>query len=149
MNLVVRFVAMWRLIGVFLLGYVLTVTANCVWFVKAGGLEAHEWEVVDMIIRVFHLNGIQVATAAPPVAWFAALFLVGVPFLLLGYLLHRAADEDKFLRYGDALIILGCGLTAFIQLSGFSSFWFWTWPAVRRAISDYLLGIFMLMDVLK
>ena len=148
MNLVVRFVAMWRLIGVFLLGYVLMVTANCVWFVKAGGLEAHEWEVVDMIIRVFHLNGIQVATAAPPVAWFAALFLVGVPFLLMGYLLHRAADEDKFLRYGDALIILGCGLTAFIQLSGFSSFWFWTWPAVRRAISDYLLGIFMLMDVL-
>ena len=148
MNLVVRFVSMWRLIGVFLLGYVLTVTANCIWFVQAGGLEAHEWEVVDMIIRVFHLNGIQVATAAPPVAWFAALFLVGVPFFLMIYLLHRAADEDKFLRYGDALIILGCGLTAFMQLSGFSSFWFWTWSAVRRAISDYLLGIFMLMDVL-
>ena len=147
-NLVVRLVSMWRLIGVFLVGYVLTVTANCIWFVKAGGLEAHEWEVVDMIIRVFHLNGIQVATAAPSVAWFVALFLVGVPFLLVAYLLHRAADEDKFLRYGDALIILGCGLTAFIQLSGFSSFWFWTWPVVRRAISDYLLGIFMLMDVL-
>ena len=147
-NLVVLLVSMWRLIGVFLLGYVLTVTANCVWFVQAGGLEAHEWEVVDMIVRVFHLNGIQVATAAPPVAWFAALFLVAVPFFLMVYLLHRAADEDKFLRYGDALIILGCGLTAFIQLSGFSSFWFWTWPAVRRAISDYLLGIFMLMDVL-
>ena len=148
MNLVVRFVAMWRLIGVFLLGYVLTVTANCVWFAQAGGLEAHGWEVVDMIIRVFHLNSIQATSAATPVAWFAALVLVGVPFLLTVYLLHRAADEDKFLRYGDALIILGCGLTAFMQLSGFSSFWFWTWPAVRRAISDYLLGIFMLMDVL-
>ena len=147
-NLVVLLVSMWRLIGVFLLGYVLTVTANCVWFVQAGGLEAHGWDVADMIIRVFHLNGIQVATAAPPVAWFAALFLVAVPFFLMVYLLHRAADEDKFLRYGDALIILGCGLTAFIQLSGFSSFWFWTWPAVRRAISDYLLGVFMLMDVL-
>ena len=147
-NLVVLLISMWRLIGVFLVGYALTVTANCIWFVKAGGLEAHGWDVADMIIRVFHLNGIQVATAAPPVAWFAALFLVGVPFLLTVYLLHRAADEDKFLRYGDALIILGCGLTAFIQLSGFSSFWFWTWPAVRRAISDYLLGIFMLMDVL-
>ena len=147
-NLVVLLISMWRLIGVFLLGYVLTVTANCIWFVQAGGLEAHEWEFVDMIIRMFHLNGIQVATAAPPVAWFAALFLVGVPFGLMLYLLHRAADEDKFLRYGDALIILGCGLTAFIQLSGFSSFWFWTWPAVRRAISDYLLGIFMLMNVL-
>ena len=73
---------------------------------------------------------------------------MGVPLLLTVYLLRRAADEDKFLRYGDALIILGCGLTAFIQLSGFSSFWFWTWPAVCRAISDYLLGIFMLMDVL-
>lgn len=148
MNLVVRLISMWRLIGVFLLGYVLTVTANCVWFAQAGGLEAHEWEVVDMIIRVFHLNSIQATSAATPVAWFAALFLVGVPFLLMGYLLHRAADEDKFLRYGDALIIFGCGLTAFIQLSGFSSFWFWTWPAVHRAISDYLLGIFMLMDVL-
>ena len=147
-NLVVLLVSMWRLIGVFLAGYALTVTANCIWFVKAGGLEAHGWDVADMIIRVFHLNGIQVATAAPPVAWFVALFLVGVPFILVAYLLHRAADEDKFLRYGDALIILGCGLTAFIQLSGFSSFWFWTWPAVRRAISDYLLGIFMLMDVL-
>ena len=147
-NLVVLLISMWRLIGVFLLGYVLTVTANCVWFAQAGGLEAHGWDVADMIIRVFHLNGLQVVTAAPPVAWFAALFLVAVPFILMVYLLHRAADEDKFLRYGDALIILGCGLTAFIQLSGFSSFWFWTWPAVRRAISDYLLGVFMLMDVL-
>jgi len=147
-NIVVLLISMWRLIGVFLLGYVLTVTANCVWFVQAGGLEAHGWDVADMIIRVFHLNGLQVATAAPPVAWFAALFLVGVPFILVLYLLHRAADEDKFLRYGDAFIILGCGLTAFVQLSGFSSFWFWTWPAVRRAISDYLLGVFMLMDVL-
>ena len=148
MNLVVRFVSMWRLIGVFLLGYALTVTANCIWFVRMGGLEAHDWQAVDMIIEVFHLNSIQVTTAATPMAWFAALFLVGVPFVLTFYLLRRAADDDKLLRYGDALIILGCGVTAFLQLSGWSSFWFWTWPAVRRAISDYLLGFFMLLDVL-
>ena len=148
MNLVVRFVSMWRLIGVFLLGYVLTVTANCLWFVRMGGLEAHDWQVVDMVIEVFHLNSVQVTTAATPLAWFAALFLVGVPFTLTVYLLRRASDDDKFLRYGDALIILGCGVTAFLQLSCWSSFWFWTWPAVRRAISDYLLGFFMLMNVL-
>ena len=147
-NLVVRFVSMWRLIGVFLLGYVLTITVNCIWFVQMGGLEAHDWQAVDVVIEVFHLNAVQVTTAATPVAWFAALFLVCVPFGLMVYLLRRASDDDKFLRYGDALIILGCGVTAFLQLSCWSSFWFWTWPAVRRAISDYLLGFFMLMDVL-
>ena len=148
MNLVVRFVSMWRLIGVFLLGYVLTVMANCFWFMRMGGLEAHDWQTVDMIIEVFHLNSVQVTTAATPLAWFAALFLVGVPFILMVYLQRRASDDDKFLRYGDALIILGCGVTAFLQLSCWSSFWFWTWPAVRRAISDYLLGFFMLLNVL-
>ena len=147
-NLVVLLISMWRLIGVFLLGYVLTVTANCFWFVRAGGLEAHDWQAVDMIIEVFHLNGLQIATAATPLAWFAALFFVGVPFLLTFHLLQRAADDDKFLRYRDALIILACGVTTFMQLSCWSSFWFWTWPAVRRAISDYLLGSFMLMNAL-
>ncbi len=147
-NLVVRFVSMWRLIGVFLLGYVLMATANCVVFTRMGGLEAHDWQPVDLIIRVFHLYGLQTVSAASPIAWFAALFLVFVPFGLTLHLMKRAADDDKFLRYSDGLIILVCSLVALLQLSPFASFWFWTWSAVHRPVSGYLLGLFAIMNAL-
>ena len=147
-NLVVRFVSMWRLIGVFLLGYVLMATANCVVFTRMGGLEAHDWQPVDLIIRVFHLYGLQTVSAASPIAWFAALFLVFVPFGLTLHLMKRAADDDKFLRYSDGLIILVCSIVALLQLSPFASFWFWTWSAVHRPVSGYLLGLFAIMNAL-
>ncbi len=147
-NLVVRFVSMWRLIGVFLLGYVLMVTANCMVFSQNGGLEAHDWKPVDLVIRVFHLYGIQVVSAATPVAWFAAVFFVFVPFGLTLHLMKRAADDDKFLRYGDGLIILACTVLAILQLSPFSSFWFWNWSAVHRQVSEYLLGLFAILNAL-
>ncbi len=147
-NLVVRFVSMWRLIGVFLLGYVLMVTANCMVFSQMGGLEAHDWKPVDLVIRVFHLYGIQVVSAATPVAWFAAVFFVFVPFGVTLHLMKRAADDDKFLRYGDGLIILACSVLAILQLSPFSSFWFWTWSAVHRQVSGYLLGLFAILNAL-
>ena len=147
-NLVVRFVSMWRLIGVFLLGYVLMATANCVVFTRMGGLEAHDWQPVDLVIRVFHLYGLQTVSAASPIAWFAALFLVFVPFGLTLHLMKRAADDDKFLRYSDGLIILVCSIVALLQLSPFASFWFWTWSAVHRPVSGYLLGLFAIMNAL-
>ncbi len=147
-NLVVRFVSMWRLIGVFLLGYALTVAANCMGFAQLGGLEAHDWKAVDLVIRVFHLYGIQVVSAATPVAWFAAAFFVFVPFGLTLHLMKRASDDDKFLRYADGLIILACSALAILQLSPFSSFWFWTWSAVHRPVSAYLLGLFAIMNAL-
>ena len=147
-NLVVRFVSMWRLIGVFLVGYILMVTANCMVFAQNGGLEAHDWKPVDLVIRVFHLYSIQVVSAATPVAWFAAVFFVFVPFGLTLHLLKRAADDDKFLRYGDGLIILGSSVLAFLQLSPFSSFWFWNWSAVHRQVSEYLLGLLAIMNAL-
>ena len=147
-NLVVRFVSMWRLIGVFLLAYVLTVTANCMAFAEMGGLEAHDWKSVDLVIRVLHLYGIQFVTAATPVAWFLVLFLVFVPFGLTLHLMKRAADDDKFLRYSDGLVILGCFVVAALQVSPFSSFWFWTWPAVHRQVSEFLLGLFAIMNAL-
>ena len=147
-NLVVRFVSMWRLIGVFLLGYVLMATANCVVFTRMGGLEAHDWQPVDLIIRVFHLYGLQTVSAASPIAWFAAVFLVFVPFGLTLHLMKRAADDDKFLRYSDGLIILVCSIVVLLQLSPFASFWFWTWSAVNRPVSGYLLGLFAIMNAL-
>ena len=147
-NLVVRFVSMWRLIGVFLLAYVLMVTFNCMAFVDMGGLEAHDWKAVDLVIRVFHLYGIQFATAATPIAWFAAIFLVFVPFGLTVRLMKRTSDDDKFLRYGDGLLVLACSLVAILQLSPFSSFWFWTWSAVHREPSGYLLGLFEILNAL-
>ena len=147
-NLVVRFVSMWRLIGVFLLGYILMVTVNCMVFSQNGGLEAHDWKPVDLVIRVFHLYNIQVVSAATPVAWFASAFFVFVPFGLTLHLMKWAADDDKFLRYGDGLIILACSVLAILQLSPFSSFWFWTWPAVHRQVSEYLLGLFAILNAL-
>ena len=147
-NLVVRFVSMWRLIGVFLLGYILMVTVNCMVFSQNGGLEAHDWKPVDLVIRVFHLYSIQVVSAATPVAWFASAFFVFVPFGLTLHLMKWAADDDKFLRYGDGLIILACSVLAILQLSPFSSFWFWTWPAVHRQVSEYLLGLFAILNAL-
>ena len=147
-NLVVRFVSMWRLIGLFLLGYVLMATVNCVAFTRMGGLEAHDWQPVDLVIRMLHLYGLQVVSAATPIAWFAALFLVFVPFGLTLHLMKRAADDDKFLRYSDGLIILVCSLVALLQLSPFASFWFWTWSAVRRPVSGYLLGLFEILNAL-
>ena len=147
-NVIVRFVSMWRLIGVFLLGYVLMVAANCMVFEQMGGLDAHDWKPVDLVIRVFHLYGIQVVSAATPVAWFAAVFFVFVPFGLTLHLMNRAADDDKFLRYGDGLIILACSVLAILQLSPFSSFWFWTWSAVHRQVSEYLLGLFAILNAL-
>ena len=147
-NLVVRFVSMWRLIGVFLLGYILMVTVNCMVFSQNGGLEAHDWKPVDLVIRVFHLYSIQVVSAATPVAWFASAFFVFVPFGLTLHLMKWAADDDKFLRYGGGLIILACSVLAILQLSPFSSFWFWTWPAVHRQVSEYLLGLFAILNAL-
>lgn len=147
-NLVVRFVSMWRLIGVFILGYVLTVTANCLWFVKMGGPEAHGWKTVDTVVEVFHQNGLQAASAATPVAWLIVLFFVVAPLVLTSRLMARASDDDKFLRYGDALVILVSGVVAFLQLSSWPSFWFWTWPSIHRAVGDYLLGCLSLMNVL-
>ena len=145
---VIRFVSMWRLIGVFLLGYILMVTVNCMVFSQNGGLEAHDWKPVDLVIRVFHLYSIQVVSAATPVAWFAAAFFVFVPFGLTLHLMKWAADDDKFLRYGDGLIILACSVLAILQLSPVSSFWFWTWPAVHRQVSEYLLGLFAILNAL-
>ena len=147
-NLVVRFVSMWRLIGVFLLAYVLMVVANCMVFVDMGGLEAHDWKSVDLVIRVLHLYGIQFATSATPLAWFLVLFLVFLPFGLTLHLMKRAADDDKFLRYSDGLVILGCFIVATLQVLPSSSFWFWTWPAVHRAVSEFLLGLFAIMNAL-
>ncbi len=147
-NLVVRFVSMWWLIGVFVLGYLLTITVNCCWFAWHGGLEAHGWKVVDLIVHVLHQNSQQVTGAATPFAWFVTFFLVFLPFGVMIYLLRRASDEDKFLRYGDALLIFSGGAISFLPLSGWQSFWFWTWSIVHRAISDYLLGVLMLLNVL-
>jgi Lrp/AsnC family leucine-responsive transcriptional regulator len=147
-NLVVRFVSMWRLIGVFLLGYILMVTANCMVFSQNGGLEAHDWKAVDLVIRVFHLYGIQVVSAATPIAWFVAVFAVFVPFGVTLHLMRRAADDDKFLRYSDGLIILVCSLTAILQLLPFPTFWFWNWSVVHRQVSGYLLGLFAIMNAL-
>ena len=147
-NLVIRFISMWRLIGVFLLGLVLMVAVNCVVFTQMGGLEAHNWKPVDLVIRVFHLYSIQVVSAATPVAWFAAVFTVFVPFGLTLHLMKWAADDDKFLRYSDGLIVLACSIVAILQLSPFSSFWFWTWPAVHRQVSEYILGLFAILNAL-
>ena len=147
-NLVVRFVSMWWLIGVFLLAYVLVAVGTCFWFAWHGGLEAHGWQAADLVLGVFRQNAQQLFLAATPSAWCLALFLVFVPFVFTRSLLRRAADEDRFLRYGDALAILGCGAVAFLQLSGWPSFWFWTWPVVYRAPSDYLLGILSLLNAL-
>ena len=77
-----------------------------------------------------------------------AVFLVFVPFGLTLHLMKRAADDDKFLRYSDGLIILVCSIVALLQLSPFASFWFWTWSAVHRPVSGYLLGLFAIMNAL-
>ena len=147
-NLVIRFISMWRLIGVFLLGLIIVVTSNCMGFSDMGGLEAHDWKAVDLFIRIFHLYSIQVVSAATPIAWFAAVFAVFVPFGLTLHLMKRAADDDKFLRYSDGMIILACSLAALMQLLPFPSFWFWTWSAVHRPVSGYLLGLFAIMNAL-
>ena len=147
-NLVIRFIAMWRLIGAFLLGFVLMLAANCVAFSDAGGLEAHGWKSVDLMIRMFHLYGMQVVSAATPIAWFVAVFAVFVPFGVTLHLMKRAADDDKFLRYSDGLIILVCSLTAILQLLPFPTFWFWNWSVVHRQVSEYLLGLFATVNAL-
>ena len=147
-NLVIRFIAMWRLIGAFLLGFVLMLTANCVAFSDAGGLEAHGWKSVDLMIRMFHLYGMQVVSAATPIAWFVAVFAVFVPFGVTLHLMKRAADDDKFLRYSDGLVILVCSLTAILQLLPFPTFWFWNWSVVHRQVSEYLLGLFATVNAL-
>lgn len=142
LNPLVRIVALRRMAACFFLGLVMTVAKNVVWFNAHGGLEAHGWRGVDLVIHYFQCYWLQMTEAAKPIAWLFIFAVCLVPLAFAVYALRRATDDEKFLSYRYGLSFLAVGIISFLQVAGWRTFWFWQWvPGAGGVKSEYLLCV--------
>lgn len=135
----VRTVTMRRMTLCALGGWVASVAVNAAWFCTADGLEAHALEGFQYAVAYLANYWKALAAAAAPSGWMLFAVVAVVPLVLSIAYVNAATDEDKFLPYWYAAYFLLVGVMAYLQLSGWRSFWFWTWTGEAEAVRSPLL----------
>ncbi len=135
----IRTMTMRRMTLVAVAGWLLGVLANVVFFCTHDGLEAHDMSG-GLYVASYLLNYWKTfAGAATPSGWMLFVIVGLVPLVLSVVHMKVAVDDDRFLPYWYAAFFLLVGMVSFLQLSGWRSFWFWTWTSGQEAVKSPLL----------
>lgn len=126
-NPVVRNMVLKNLLALYFAALVVAVSVNVWSFIDSGGMEANDWQGLDLLSGYVRRYGSMAIHAAAPLEWLTVLIFVGLPFYTIIRLQSRATDAEWFLTYKSGLVTAGVGILAFSQLSGFSSFCLWRW----------------------
>ena len=120
-------------------GWLLAVLVNVLFFCRQDGLEAHDLSAGLYAVTYLMNYWKALAGAASPSGWMLFVVVVIVPLLLSIVHIKVAVDDDSFLPYWYAAFFLLVGVVAFLQLSGWRSFWFWTWTNGQAAVMSPLM----------
>ena len=123
----VRASVMRRMAALAILAWIAMVSANAMYFKNIGGLEMNDWNGLEFALRYLYHYVETVGAAAMPSGWLLLVAVVVVPLIFSIAYLGMALDDDKFLTPWQALLYGAIGVMAFLQVSGWRSFWFWTW----------------------
>ena len=111
---------------------------NISFFCMSDGLEAHEWSGFLTVVNYLH-RYVQITTsAATPAGWLLVGMVVLAPLVLSIAHVNAATDDDRFMPYWYSVFFAMVGVMAFLQLSGWRSFWFWTWTGADSVKSGLL-----------
>ena len=138
----VRTMVMRRMTVVAASGWLVAVLSNVVYFCAWDGLEAHDLSDFQFAVTYLFNYWKVFAAASSASGWLLLVIVVLVPLVLSVVHLRVATDDDKFLPYWYAAYFLLVGIVAFLQLSGWRSFWFWTWTGEGQAVKSPLLKCF-------
>ena len=135
----VRTMTMRRMTLAAVAGWLAVVTCNVLYFCMTDGLEAHDFSGFMYSITYIITYWNMFVAAATPSGFMLFVVVVLMPLILSLAHLHVAIDDDKFLPYWYAALFLLVGIVSFLQLSGWRSFWFWTWTGGEDAVGSLFL----------
>ncbi len=116
---------------------------NIAFFCKSDGLEAHEWSYFLAAVNYLYRYAQIMSAAAAPSGWLLAGMVVLAPLVLSIVHVGAATDDDRFMPYWYSVFFVLVGTMAFLQLSGWRSFWFWTWTGADSMKSGLLRCVCM------
>ena len=125
----VRAAVMRRMTTLAMLGWIAMVFANAMYFDSIGGLDMHGWSGLEFVVRYMYHYLETVKEAATPSGWLLLMVVVVVPLFFSIAYIRMAMDDDNFLTLWHGALYGSIGVVAFLQVSGWRSFWFWTWTA--------------------
>ena len=120
-------------------GWLMSVLINVLFFCMHDGLEAHGLSGGLYAITYIMNYWKMFVGAAMPSGWMLFVTVVLVPLVLSIVHIKVAVDDDSFLPYWYAVFFLFVGVVAFLQVSGWRSFWFWTWTSEQYAVTSPVL----------
>ena len=131
----------WRATLALLVAFVAGLAVEVWFFVSSGGLEAFGWAPgelgIEMLTEYVKHGGEQLSPGG--VALFLAVGIV--PALVVFRLIPRAMKLNSVLSYAHGWVFAIVGTVAFLQLSGASVFWFWTWGGAEGCLADDVLKV--------
>ena len=116
-----------RMTALAMLGWLAMASANAMYFRKIGGWDMYGWSGLEFVVRYLYHYVETVKAAATPSGWLLVMTVVIVPLIFSIACLGMALDDDKLLTPWQGLLYGAIGIMAFLQASGWRSFWFWTW----------------------
>ena len=135
----VRTVVMRRMSFAAMYGWLAVTVVNVTFFCLSDGLSAHEWTGFLLAVNHLYQHVKIVGAAAAPSGWLLMAIVVVVPLVLSAVHVQVATDDDRFLQYWYGVFFAVMGLVMFLQMSGWRSFWFWTWTGMSDSVSSPLL----------
>lgn len=123
----VRVVVMRRMTALAMIGWLAMAAANALYFKHIGGLEMTAWTGFEFALHYLYRYVEIIKAAATPSGWLLMAVVVAVPLVFSLSCMTKAADDDQFLSSWHWVLYVVMGGIAFLQVSGWRSFWFWTW----------------------
>ena len=123
----VRVVVMRRMTALAMIGWLAMAAANSLYFMHVDGLKVHAWTGFEFVLHYMYHYVEIIKAAATPSGWLLLVVVVCVPLVFSLSCMGTAADDDRFLPSWYWALYVVMGGIAFLQVSGWRSFWFWTW----------------------
>lgn len=126
----------WTMTFVFIIAFAIGALIEVLGFVAMDGLKAGGFTADELFVRFWGAYASRFSSSSM-VGIILLIAAAVVPAVLTQLLVKRATDGDKFLPFPLSITYILCGLIAYLQLSPFSSVWFWS--AVKGAAVSPLL----------
>jgi len=135
--------ARWYLTFFCALGFILGVAANCVSFVKMGGLAAAGASAGDLPLMYIVRWWTMTVTAASGLGWVLGIGVCVLPCVVAAAMLPRAVDEEMFLPYHMGSVSFVTGTLTYAQLAMLAPLWYWTWSEMATVDSFFVQQVFI------
>lgn len=135
----------WKLTFMFLLGFAAAASWDVYAYLAHEGLAASGLEGGgEVAVRWFKEWWQALSSLGTAATWSFGIVFTLVPFIISLLITRKATDMEHFLPYEYAGVFLLSGVISMLQLSGFSTCWFWTWSESPNPAAGGVLRVFFM-----